>query len=103
MLIDGVKNFEITDNDLYSAWLVRTVIIVCSPAVELNAVLVVFRISIGNGHFSTNATYGLIARNTLYSGNAAHWFNQVHQVNYLALIAWTYLSSSSRGITPARF
>ena len=57
MRIDGVKNFEITDNDLYSAW-----------------------ISIGNGHFQTNASFGNVARNKLYSGNAAHWFNQVHQV-----------------------
>ena len=32
------------------------------------------------GHFQTNASWGLVARNTLYSGNAAHWFNQVHQI-----------------------
>ena len=56
VLIDSTKNFEITDNDLYSAW-----------------------ISIGNGHClyghcSTNASYGLVARNTLYSGNAAYWY-----------------------------
>lgn len=67
----------------------------------LNAVMLVFRISIGNGHFSTNATYGLIARNTLYSGNAAHWFNQVHQVKFLELLVWIFLSSFSRSITPA--
>ena len=57
VLLDGVSSFEVSDCDMYSAW-----------------------ISIGNGHFTTNASYGLVARNTLYSGNAAHWFNQVHQV-----------------------
>ncbi len=58
-MIDGVSGFEVSDCDLYSAW-----------------------ISIGNGHFETNASYGLVARNKLWSGNAAHWFNQVHQLVY---------------------
>eukprot|EP01051_Picozoa_sp_SAG22_P014567 SAG22_NODE_1787_length_3579_cov_2.621264_1_plen_688_part_00 len=57
--IDGVSSFEVSDCDLYSAW-----------------------ISIGNGHYDTNASYGMVARNKLWSGNAAHWFNQVHQVVY---------------------
>jgi hypothetical protein len=37
VLIDGVKNFQIIDNDLYSAW-----------------------ISIGNGHFQTNASCNIL-------------------------------------------